>query len=114
MSKFPRRRHRITAREARDLVQRYRNFTREHGGAFAKEDVLRLLDYPGAAGLRIWYGMRADGTLAPVLVAVDAENEDLLAAGILEQHQPCPPYCPRQSALGPRAAPIHARRRPAR
>lgn len=113
MPKLPRRKHRITLREAQDLVRRYRNFTREHGGAFAKEEILRLLDYPGAAGLRIWYGLHEDGSPAPVLVAVDADHEDLLEAGILEQHMPCPPYCARTSPLGPQGRAGRARRRSA-
>ncbi len=105
MPRPPRRKHRITLSQAQRLVRRYRNFTREHGGTFAKEDVLRLLNHPAAAGLRIWYGLHDDGSPAPVVVAVDPANEDLLEAGILEEHSPCPPWCPRQSPFAPPSRP---------
>jgi hypothetical protein len=58
-----------------------------------------LLAQKGCAGIRIYYGLNAKGAPAPVLVAVDAEGNDLAGGTVLEEHLPCPPVCSASSPL---------------
>ena len=71
-----------------------------------------LLATPGCEGLRIYYGMDQDLQQHAIIVAVDANNQDLLpssatgdtSAGsgddvIVEEGQRCPPICPDPSPL---------------
>ena len=64
-----------------------------------------LLAQPGAAGIRIYYGMDTGMAVHAILVAVDSNGNDILPATstststtndsgtIGEQGQTCPPYC---------------------
>jgi hypothetical protein len=93
--------HRITLRAAQQVITRYRNFAAEQGGAFSREAIQQLLDQKGCAGLRFYYGMHPDGSPALVLVGHNAKGEDLHPGVVLEEHLPCPPFCPLNSALQP-------------
>ncbi|HTR21195.1 MAG TPA: hypothetical protein VMH88_10110, partial [Gemmatimonadales bacterium] len=86
--------HDIALAEARELIARRRRIAMESGGAFKKEALDRLLAQPGCVGMRIYYGVHPDGRPAMVLVAVDEHGEELLKGALLEQHYPCPPFCP--------------------
>ena len=62
-----------------------------------------LLAQPGAAGIRIYYGMDTTMTIHPIVVAVNSNGDDILPTSttsttndsgtIGEQSQPCPPSC---------------------
>jgi hypothetical protein len=67
-----------------------------------------LLATPGCQGLRIYYGMDQNLQLHAIVVAVDANNRDLLPSlattgsgddVIVEEGQRCPPICPDPSPL---------------
>jgi hypothetical protein len=102
MKRSSRSKHRITLSSAKDLVLRYRTFARELGGIFPRSEIERLLAQPDCEALRFYFGMHEDGSPALVLVGADRKGEDLYAAGVLEEHLPCPPVCSATSALGPR------------
>ena len=72
----------------------------------------KLLATPGCEGLRIYYGMDQNLQLHAVVVAVNADNQDLLPSSasatstpdsdddvIVEEGQRCPPICPDPSPL---------------
>ncbi len=114
---------RITLEAAVDLTQRYRKASpaSEHGGFFWADGIQEILAQPGCVGLRYYHGLDADARYQIVLVGVDANGNDitkgagtsgrptrgakaLMAAGagaavLLDQHWPCPPYCPTDSPL---------------
>lgn len=72
------------------------------------EIILRLLQKPGAVGLRIQYGIDDAGNMHPVFFACDAAGRIIRtiserAVSILDELDdsdgadaslPCPPYCP--------------------
>lgn len=114
----PRESQRIALRDAVDLTQRYRKAApaSEHAGFFWADGIQELLTQPGCVGLRYYHGLGADGAYRMVLVGVDAQGNDitapaaskrskLAAAGagggavLLDNHFPCPPYCPPDSPL---------------
>lgn len=65
----------------------------DHGGMFMKDQILTLLQQEGAAFLRFYYGRNAAGGRELVLVAADADGNDITAI-TLDGHYPCPPLCP--------------------
>lgn len=75
---------------------------------FGADAVNRLLATSGCVSLRIYYGMKEDDQVDAILVAVNAEGEDILpelklaGAGdpvILEDGFRCPTDCPPDSPL---------------
>ena len=86
--------HQIDIGYARELISRRRRVAMEAGGAFKRAALERLLNQPGCVGMRIYYGIHADGRPALVLVGVDEHGEELIRGALLEDHYPCPPFCP--------------------
>ncbi len=78
---------------------------------FERASIDRLLNAPGAAKLRIYYGIKEGNEVHAILVAADAADHDLLpgsSAAITGDEQPpviledsfrCPPHCPPASPL---------------
>ena len=78
---------------------------------FSKADVETLLAKDGCEKLRIYSGMDANLQVHAILVAVDADNKDILPAAnsllsseeeedyLLERGQRCPTICPEDSPL---------------
>jgi hypothetical protein len=76
-----------------------------------KEALRRLMDDEECKGFRIYYGMDEDLKVHPIIVGVDADNEDMLPAlesfsstvepdyTITDDTQRCPPMCPPPSYL---------------
>ncbi len=64
---------------------------------FGKDKLLDLLNQTGAMGIRIYFGER-DGDLELVLVAADANENDLLDK-ILDKGWSCPTNCSVNNAL---------------
>ena len=98
----PSRDHKITLADARALLQRHRTAAAqgaERGGMFHAKAVRDLLAQPGVVGLRYYHGRKADGSAATVLVGVDANGNDMSKGTVLEEHYPCPPYCPEPDDL---------------
>jgi len=114
----PKEPQRITLAEAVDLTQRYRKAApaSEHAGFFWGDGIQSILAQPGCVGIRIYHGLGADGTYQPVIVGVDEQGNDITGpatarkskrtaaaladdAVLLDQHYPCPPYCPTDSPL---------------
>lgn len=117
--------HFITLSQAVEMTSTYRN-NRENILAqdYKGKDILplsetfnraafdKLLATPGCEGLRLYYGMDLNLQLHAVVVAVNADNQDLLPSSssassaegsgddvIVEEGQRCPPICPDPSPL---------------
>ena len=107
----PGREHTITAAEAAELTQRHRERATAAGttpaddgalgGLFDKAAVLKLLEHGNATYLRYYHARSVDGQRTVVLVAADVDGNDLLDGGAqtLDQHWPCPPYCPEAASI---------------
>jgi hypothetical protein len=105
--------HEISLQTAIDMTTRYRaerpvNFPICE--TFEKDVIQKLLDTTGCASFRIYYGMKADQQVDAILVAADAEGNDILppqgnaAIGttdpvIIEDGYRCPDDCPPSSSL---------------
>ena len=106
--------HQITLSEAIEMTSRFRN----NPGAdmplcetFTKTSVISMLDQPGSQSFRIYLGRKADNSICSVLVAADANGQDILPSLqasqitdedegiILEDAFHCPPACPPPSPL---------------
>ncbi len=68
-------------------------------GAFARDQVLQLLNQTGCVGIRIYHGRIPDGSPSLVLAGIDGSDNDLTKGMLLEQLWPCPPICPTASTL---------------
>lgn len=79
-----------------------------------KDSVRKMLSTPGAEKLRIYHGRRENGEITSVLVAADANGNDILPmandagdtwedehALILDDTFRCPELCPPPSPLNP-------------
>ena len=98
--------HEVSIKDAADMTRRHRNQASvqglrklgdgDLGGLFTKDAVLKLLQQPGCAYMRFYYGRGQGGQRNIVLVASDAEGNDVTTASatILEDHYLCPPFCP--------------------
>ena len=67
------------------------------GGIISKQSVLAMLSQDDAEYLRYYHARDATGRHTIVLVAADAQGNDLVdgaGAQMLDHHFPCPPYCP--------------------
>ena len=108
--------HAISLAEAIDLTTRWRGNMPKGAIKGARYDRIafdKLLAAPGCAGIRIYFGMKADTSWNLVLVATDASGNDLLPTGnargapadgdddppIEEQGNICPPLCDDGSPL---------------
>jgi hypothetical protein len=87
----PPRDHRITLGQARALLARRPRG--ERGGHFPSEALLAILNQPGCAGIRFYYGTNPDGSPAMVLVGIDETGTDMTDGEIIDNHFPCPPFC---------------------
>ncbi|MBV6522127.1 MAG: hypothetical protein MNPFHGCM_02273 [Gemmatimonadaceae bacterium] len=96
------REHPIGWGQARELINAHRSAagvtasTSEggFGGAFKKADVIALLSQANCQFLRIYYAKRANGSPTLVLIGVDADRKDMVDGIVLDNHYPCPPWCP--------------------
>jgi hypothetical protein len=94
--------HRISREEAASLVQAFQSKAEagEHrASAFNRSAFEQLLAQPGAAGIRVYRARHEDGSPTLVMVAVDAEGQDLAAKDgvFIQKGTDCPPYCVSQS-----------------
>jgi hypothetical protein len=99
---LPDRDHRISLDAAAALTKRYRDAAGKDppkAGAFHADQVMKLLQQPGCAALRIYYATKDDGEPGFVLVGVDANDKDMTGGILLEICFFCPPFCGDGSAL---------------
>jgi len=106
--------HEISLQEAIDMTTLYRaNRPSDFPicETFETAAINQLLATEGCSYLRIYYGMKEDFSVHAILIAVDADGEDILPPGtalneandtdivILEDGYRCPPDCPPKSLL---------------
>jgi hypothetical protein len=107
--------HEISLQQAIDMTTRYRANKPANAPiceTFEIAAINQLTAVAGCAYLRIYYGMKENMDIDAILVAANADNEDILPsqtgnsviAGtgdplILEDGFRCPPDCPPQSPL---------------
>ena len=106
--------HEISLQTAIDMTSLFRankpaGFAQSE--AFEKSAIQKLLDTPGCASLRIYYGMKENMEAHAILVAVDSEGNDILPSAnmatpngdddpvIIGDGFRCPPLCPIDSPL---------------
>ena len=90
--------HRISLDEAAAQAKRRRGGPHK-GGMFLRPELDQLLAQPGCAGLRFYYGRKADGQDTLILVGVDEKGDDMEQGVLLEDHFLCPPWCGSANAL---------------
>lgn len=103
--------HEITLQQAVDLTTRYRSNKPSNlslSETFEVAAIARLLSTEGCSYLRIYYGMKEDSNIVAILVAANAQDEDILPGDnnvttaepvIIEDGIMCPPICPVPSPL---------------
>ncbi|HEY8937492.1 MAG TPA: hypothetical protein VIM65_19840 [Cyclobacteriaceae bacterium] len=69
-----------------------KNPKKTHAVLFHQESIKRVLDTPGAVGIRIHFGINEDGDDTVMLSASDA-NGVTLYSSLEDRGQLCPPYC---------------------
>lgn len=94
----PARDHRISRETAASLIQAFQAQApagAHHASAFGRSAFEQLLAQPGADGIRAYRAQHADGSQTLVMVAVDADGQDLATAdGVFVQNgSDCPPFC---------------------
>ncbi len=88
--------HGISLDQAKQLVQNHQRNTPAGGercGYFDRAAFDEILAQPGCAGIRFYHARDASGKATLVFVGVTGEQVDMLDGPIIENHQPCPPYC---------------------
>lgn len=85
----------ITLQAGIDLTTKYQQlFPGWIKGTYISQSSFEsLLGQSNAVGARIYFGLTADLKMTSVIVAVNADGEDLSAGIILDQGSPCPPAC---------------------
>lgn len=116
--------HRVSLKQASRLTRNYRESipAADKTGFFHKQAIVDLLKQPGVVGMRYYHGLDDKGVYHIVLVGVDREGRDIVeakggriakaadagaktamavtsSAVILDNHYPCPPWCPPPSPL---------------
>jgi len=91
--------HEVQSISLSDAVTLTRNFrisspsTTVYGEYFSKDAIQGMLAQTAAVGIRVYYGRKSDGTPVLVLVAVNANGQDMSAGLLTEDGLPCPPIC---------------------
>ncbi|HVO36204.1 MAG TPA: hypothetical protein VMT21_11590 [Gemmatimonadales bacterium] len=98
---LPPRNHRIVLKDAAEYTRRHREHDPKgvKSYAFHKDQVLEMLGHPGCVGLRIHHARAADGKPTVLLTGIDAADNDLTGATMLQNPFPCPPICGGGNAL---------------
>lgn len=84
----------ITLTEGHDLTARYRtaNPNAVIGEYFGKKIITDILSQEGCVGIRMYYGISADGQPQTVITGVDANGNDLYQGLIGDRSYKSPPY----------------------
>ena len=67
--------------------------------AYGKRQMLALLEQADCAGFRIYNGLDGRGAQQLVIVAVDADGNDLYRGVLIDHTQPCPHVCSTENPL---------------
>ena len=105
--------HEISLQTAIDMTKRYRasrpaNFPICE--TFEKEVIQRILDTTDCASFRVYFGMKENQQVSVIMVAADADGNDLLPAAsdsvtgtddpvIIDDGYRCPTICPPGSPI---------------
>ena len=65
---------------------------------FDADTINSITGQEGYTSLRIYFGMKEDGQVCAILVAADADGNDILGV-VGEDGYRCPPLCPPDSAI---------------
>lgn len=102
MATPPDRDHRISLQQGIDYTTRFRAANPDATKAWmfwGKGGLTELMAQSKCAGIRIYNGADDKGVVTPVLVAVDAQGNDLTSGTLLELGMPCPIWCSEKSPL---------------
>lgn len=98
----------ISVNQAREFIQRYSDNKAvilkagvdpdilAMSETFERSDIDQILNQQGCVSFRIYYGMSTDLKIHAIMVGVDNQENDILAAAgpvIKEEGIRCPPYC---------------------
>jgi len=90
----------ITLQEGIDWTTNFRNQNPNSVKAYKidQAEINEILAQPGAAGIRTYMGIDNSGNEKLVMVAVDANGNDILN-NVYDHAEPCPPTCDPNSVL---------------
>jgi hypothetical protein len=92
----------VTLSDASRWTANYRN-TIQPGEVISeflgKEKIIELLDQEDCVGIRFYYAINDQGEKILVLVGADSSENDMENGLILENGNPCPPFCPKKNSL---------------
>lgn len=85
----------ISKQKFKERVDRYR---KDYPGKlqasyFGREYFEKLLQVPGAVGIRVYNGVNEKGELSHQMCAVDEKGENIDTT-LINESLPCPPVCP--------------------
>jgi hypothetical protein len=86
----------ISLEEAVALTTNYRNSPEANGAQahfFGKSIIGNILAQTGCVGIRIYYGLDANGMKQLVMVGVAENGDDMYNGIIADRSIPCPTYC---------------------
>jgi hypothetical protein len=91
----------ITLAEATALTQAYRNANPGAvlGEYFGKEILTDILNQPNCVGVRMYYGLSANGQPQPVIAGVYANGNDIVEGTLGDRSVKSPPYSGVNNAL---------------
>jgi hypothetical protein len=106
-AKYPKGDHRISVADAVTLTAAFRARSPNgvRGWMFDRSAFDALLAQSGCMGIRIYRGLRSDGSEQVVLVGTDSAGNDMVPASadqpgeVMEVAWPCPPVCGTRSLL---------------
>lgn len=84
----------ISLEQGASLTKKYRNANPDarKGNFYGKDILKQLLEQNGCMGIRMYYGIDDDGNQELVLVAADADENDILDL-VVDLSKPCPNRC---------------------
>jgi hypothetical protein len=92
----------ITLATAKTWTASYRKQMASNGikGHFFGKDILQaILDQSGAEGIRMYYGIDDNNQQVMILVAADANEDDMVTGIIADRSVLCPPRCGSRGGL---------------
>ncbi len=93
----------VTLPTAAQIVKTYRSALmagKPWGFFYGKDSLLAVLSKPNCIGLRIYFGLKSNGSTSLVLLGVDTSNSDMLSGPLTDTGYPCPPFCDTSKTLG--------------
>ena len=90
----------ISLKKGAEMTSRYRdeNPTKILAHFFGNDKLKQLMLQEGAVGIRMYHGIDENGRKQLVLVAADADQNDILDL-VLDLNHPCPNWCSSSNPL---------------